>query len=63
MLLLHNLRDEPERIHLGKLNEVAGQPFEVFSDGPYEPPTARLDDLELRGWGNRRIRLRRGTDP
>ena len=61
MLLLHNLRDEPVRIHVGKLNEVAGQPFEVFSDGPYEPPTARLDDLELRGWGYRWIRLRRGT--
>lgn len=52
-VLLHNSRDEPVRIHVGKVNEVAGQPFEVFSDGPYEPPTARLDDLELRGWGCR----------
>jgi maltose alpha-D-glucosyltransferase / alpha-amylase len=63
VLLLHNLRDEPIRVQIGKLGDVAGQPFEVFSDGPYEPPTARLDDLELRGWGYRWIRLRRGTGP
>jgi hypothetical protein len=50
-------------MHVGKLDGVAGQPFEVFSDGPDEPPTARLDDLELRGWGYRWIRLRRGTGP
>jgi maltose alpha-D-glucosyltransferase / alpha-amylase len=40
VLLLHNLRDEPVRIHVGKLDAVAAQPFEVFADGPYEPPTA-----------------------
>lgn len=52
VLLLHNLRAEPVRIHV-----------EVFPDGPYEPPTARLEDLELPGWGYRWIRLRRGTGP
>jgi hypothetical protein len=31
MLRLRNLRDEPVRIHVGKLK---GQPFEVFSDDP-----------------------------
>jgi maltose alpha-D-glucosyltransferase/alpha-amylase len=63
ILLLHNLRDEPVRVQIGKLDDVAGEPFEAFADGPYEPPTARLEDLDLRGWGYRWIRLRRGTGP
>jgi maltose alpha-D-glucosyltransferase/alpha-amylase len=59
ILLLHNLRDEPATVDVGKLDGVAGRPFEVFADGPYAPPGAGLAGLELRGWGYRWIRLRR----
>jgi maltose alpha-D-glucosyltransferase / alpha-amylase len=60
VLMLHNLRDEAVTVDLGRLDGTVGRPFEMFADGPYEPPTARLTGLELRGWGYRWIRLRRG---
>ena len=59
ILLLHNLRDEPVCVDIGKLDGVVGRPFEVFADGPYAPPGARLAGLELGRWGYRWIRLRR----
>jgi hypothetical protein len=31
-----------------------------FADGPYDPPGVQLQGLDLRGWGYRWIRLRRG---
>ncbi len=61
VLLLHNLADEPVTVDIGKLDDVPDKPWEVFSDGPYDPPTVRLRALELRGWGYRWIRLRRGA--
>ncbi len=61
VLLLHNLADEPVTVDIGKLDDVPDQPWEIFSDGPYDPPTVRLRALELRGWGYRWIRLRRGA--
>ena len=61
ILLLHNLADEPVRVSLGRLDGVEGRPFEIFADGAYERPTARLSDLDLRGWGYRWFRLRRSN--
>jgi maltose alpha-D-glucosyltransferase / alpha-amylase len=61
ILLLHNLADQPVSTDIGRLDAAAGRPFEILSDGPYNPPTARLTGLELRGWGYRWIRLRRSN--
>jgi maltose alpha-D-glucosyltransferase/alpha-amylase len=61
ILLLHNLGADPVQVQIGKLDGMPGQPFEVFADGPYERPTARLADLDLRGYGYRWIRLRRAS--
>ena len=61
ILLLHNLSDEPVTVDVGRLDGVAGRPFDEFADGPYPPPGARLAGLELRGWGYRWIRLRRSN--
>jgi hypothetical protein len=58
-MLLHNLRDEAVTANVGR-SRASRAAFEVFSDGPYDPPTARLTGLELHGWGYRWIRLRRG---
>jgi maltose alpha-D-glucosyltransferase/alpha-amylase len=60
MLMLHNLRDEAVTVDIGRLDGIAGRPFEVFSDGPYDQPGVAMTGLELRGWGYRWIRLRRG---
>jgi maltose alpha-D-glucosyltransferase / alpha-amylase len=59
ILLLHNLGDDPVQVAIGKLDGMAGRPFEVFADGRYDPPTTRLTGLDLRGYGYRWIRLRR----
>jgi maltose alpha-D-glucosyltransferase/alpha-amylase len=59
ILLLHNLGDDPVQADIGKLDGMAGRPFEVFADGLYDPPATRLTDLALRGYGYRWIRLRR----
>jgi maltose alpha-D-glucosyltransferase / alpha-amylase len=61
ILLLHNLADQPVTTDIGRLDAAAGRPFEILADGPYDPPTARLTGLELRGWGYRWIRLRRSN--
>jgi maltose alpha-D-glucosyltransferase/alpha-amylase len=61
ILLLHNLSADPVQVQIGKLDGMSGPPFEVFADGPYERPTARLADLDLRGYGYRWIRLRRAN--
>ena len=59
ILLLHNLADVPVTVDLGP-QPGTDRPWEMFADGPYQRPTARLTGLELRGWGYRWIRLRRG---
>jgi maltose alpha-D-glucosyltransferase/alpha-amylase len=61
MLFLHNLADEAVTVDIGRLDATRGQPFEIFADGPYDPPTARLSGLELHGWGYRWLRLRRSN--
>ncbi|MDQ1697882.1 MAG: maltose alpha-D-glucosyltransferase / alpha-amylase [Frankiaceae bacterium] len=62
ILLVHNLADRPASIDIGKLDGAGGgRPREVFSDGAYDAPTARLNGLELRGFGYRWIKLRRGA--
>jgi maltose alpha-D-glucosyltransferase/alpha-amylase len=60
LLVLHNLADRPVTVDIGKLEGVAGKPTEVFADGPYDAPTARLSGLALRGYGYRWFRLPRG---
>ena len=59
ILFLHNLGAEPARGHLGRQTERGEAPFEVFADGPYDPPGLQLQGLELRPWGYRWTRLRR----
>ncbi len=61
IVLLHNLADRPVTVDLGKLDGVTERPWEVFADGPYDPPTSGLRGLTLRGWGYRWIRLRRAS--
>jgi maltose alpha-D-glucosyltransferase/alpha-amylase len=60
ILLLHNLADRPVTVDVGRQPE-SDKPWEMFADGPYPRPDARLNGLELRGWGYRWIRLRRGN--
>ena len=57
LLLLHNLADAPARVDVGRLDGVSRGVREVFADGPYDVPTARLTGLELRGYGYRWIKL------
>lgn len=60
IVLVHNLADTAVTVDLGRLSGPGERPWEIFADGPYDQPTAALDGLELRGWGYRWIRLRRG---
>ncbi len=60
ILLLHNLADVPTTVDIGP-QEGIGRPWEMFADGPYERPNAKLKGLELHGWGYRWIRLRRNS--
>ena len=60
ILLLHNLADVTVVVDVGQQKDVS-RPWEMFADGPYQRPTARLTGLELRGFGYRWIRLRRGA--
>jgi maltose alpha-D-glucosyltransferase/alpha-amylase len=60
LLLLHNLDSRDVTVDIGKLDGLVGRPLDVLSDGPYARPTARLTALDVRGWGYRWIRLRRG---
>ncbi len=61
MLFLHNLADEAVTVHLGRLDGMTGKPSDIFSDTDYPALSAKLDGLELRGWGYRWIRLRRSA--
>lgn len=61
IVLLHNLADEVVTVDLGKLDGTAARPWEIFADAQYPEPTARLQGLELNGWGYRWIRLRRSA--
>jgi maltose alpha-D-glucosyltransferase/alpha-amylase len=58
LLALHNLADEAVTVDLGPLDGVNGRPREVFADGPYDAPTARLNGLDLHPYGYRWFRLR-----
>ena len=58
LLLLHNLRDEPVTLDLGRQPDQE-EPVEVFADDAYEPPGDELSGLALNGYGYRWIRLRR----
>ena len=60
MLFLHNLDGEPVTVDLGRQTDGREAPFEVFADGPYDAPGVQLQGLELRPWGYRWLRLRRG---
>jgi len=65
ILLLHNLADSPVTLDLSKadlgIDRKGKKPYEVFSDGEYEPPASSMAQLRLNGWGYRWIRLRRGA--
>jgi maltose alpha-D-glucosyltransferase/alpha-amylase len=61
ILLLHNLAGTPVTLDLSAVKAGPKPPYEVFADGPYDPPARDLSALELRGWGYRWIRLRRGA--
>jgi maltose alpha-D-glucosyltransferase/alpha-amylase len=58
ILLLHNLSDEPVSVDVGRLDGVAGRPWDVFGDADYPRPTITLRRLPLNGYGYRWIRLR-----
>ncbi len=59
ILLLHNLADVEVAVDLGRLDGVAGDPYDLLVDGPYDAPTPTLTGLALHGWGYRWIRLSR----
>jgi maltose alpha-D-glucosyltransferase/alpha-amylase len=60
MLFLHNLDDSPVTIDIGPLKDVSGRPVDILTDSEYPDLTRQLRGIELRGWGYRWIRLRRG---
>jgi maltose alpha-D-glucosyltransferase/alpha-amylase len=60
ILMMHNLADSETAVDIGRIDGIVGTPYEVLADGPYPAPGRRLSDLQLRGWGYRWIRLRRG---
>jgi len=57
-LALHNLADRAATVDLGRLDGVDGRPREVFADGPYDAPGARLSGVELHSYGYRWFKLR-----
>jgi len=57
MLFLHNLGRRGATVSLGKLDGVAEDLHEVFSDRAYPAPTADLSGLRLGPFGYRWIRL------
>ena len=59
ILLLHNLADTTVTVDLGSLQGTDGDPYDLFVDGEYDPPTKKFTDLKLNGWGYRWIRLSR----
>jgi maltose alpha-D-glucosyltransferase/alpha-amylase len=61
MLALTNLAPEACTVDVGPQPEASAEVqevHEVFADSAYEPPTARLEQLELAPYGYRWIRLR-----
>ena len=56
-LALHNLADRAATVDVGRLDGVEGRPREVFADGPYDAPGARLEGIELRAYGYRWFKL------
>jgi maltose alpha-D-glucosyltransferase / alpha-amylase len=58
-VLLHNLGDRAVTVDLGRLDGVTGKPREIFSDGRYDAPTARLTGLALHPYGYRWLSLRK----
>jgi maltose alpha-D-glucosyltransferase / alpha-amylase len=59
ILLLHNLADTTVTVDIGPQPDMNGNPYDLFVDGPYAAPTAKLKGLTLNGWGYRWIRLSR----
>jgi maltose alpha-D-glucosyltransferase / alpha-amylase len=59
LLLLHNLADRAVTVDLGRLDGATGKPREIFSDGPYDAPTARLAGIALHPYGYRWFSLRK----
>ena len=60
MLFVHNLADKATTLDIGKLEGMTGRPSDVFADGPYDEPTAKLAGLQLAGYGYRWLRLSTG---
>jgi hypothetical protein len=58
MLALTNLAARSCRISLGPLPEQGSGFREVFADAAYDPPSEKLEELELQPYGYRWIRLR-----
>jgi maltose alpha-D-glucosyltransferase/alpha-amylase len=61
ILLLHNLADTNVTIDIGPQPGTTLAPYDLLVDGPYDPPTAKLTDLALHGFGYRWIRLSRSN--
>jgi maltose alpha-D-glucosyltransferase/alpha-amylase len=59
IVLFHNLSEVATRVGLAKA-DLGEAPYEVMSDGPYDPVPPGAPDLELAGFGYRWIRVRRG---
>jgi maltose alpha-D-glucosyltransferase/alpha-amylase len=58
-LALHNLAARARTVDLGRLDGVDGRNVrEVFADGAYDAPSARLSGLAIRAYGYRWFRLR-----
>ena len=58
-LALHNLADRAATVDLGRLDGVDGRPREVFADGAYDAPGARMSGIELHPYGYRWFKLQR----
>jgi maltose alpha-D-glucosyltransferase/alpha-amylase len=59
IVLLHNLSGQPVRVDLSSV-DLGPDPSEVFADADYDPIEVAADKVELRGWGYRWVRVRRG---
>ena len=59
VLLLHNLADQPVTVDLSSL-KLPATAHQVFADSDHQPPSGRITELPLAGWGYRWIRLSGG---
>jgi maltose alpha-D-glucosyltransferase/alpha-amylase len=59
-LFIHNLADRPCRLNLATLRDPEQSPLNFVADSDYGN-TVEMDDLHVRGYGYRWIRLRRTT--